>query len=214
MHRLGLAIGPLDEVDPAEELSRLDAIADLDEGLPETGLGCQKVVLLVGRAHDHRRLEAEALASLDLALEHSEMAKHVREPARRDPVGGRGDLAAAAELGRDDDLPLLLGLADEEPAPGDVDVDEVDVGVPGEHAGGHLPPLLGILDPVHLRPGRADRRTASAVHVDDDVRSRKEEPRAEVGELLVGRPVRIARERAVEVRAGRPEPRVGARGIG
>ena len=40
---------------------------DVDERLPEPRLGRERVVLLVGRAHDHRRLEPELLARLDLA---------------------------------------------------------------------------------------------------------------------------------------------------
>jgi hypothetical protein len=52
------------------------------------------------------------------------------------------------------------------------------------------------------------------VHVDDNVREREEDGREEVRELLVGRAVRVARERAVEVDAVRPEPRVRARGVG
>ncbi len=94
-------------------------------------------------------------------------------PLDREPVDRRRDVAAAAELGRDDDLPLPLGLADEQArcrrcrcrrstsrcsrraSPSD-----------------HLPPLLGVVDPVHLRPGQEEARAAAAVHVDDDVGAR------------------------------------------
>ena len=175
----------------------------------------EQVVLDLGRPHDHRRLEAERSRVCDLAREHAEVAQHVREAALRDPVRRGGDVAAAAELGRDDDLALPLGLADEQAGAGDVDVDEVEVGVPGEHRrrpsarrcsasstqcisdhGGQRP----------LRPPLCMSTTMSA--------RGKRKRREEVGELLVGRPVGRARERAVEVRARRPEARVGARGVG
>ena len=72
-----------------------------------------------------RRVEPELLARL-----------RPRRPARRsgaarsrgrsrDAVGRGRDVPAAAELGRDDDLALPLGLADEQAGAGDVDVDEV-----------------------------------------------------------------------------------------
>ena len=87
------------------------------------------------------------------------MAEHVREAALRDAVGRGGHLPAAAELGRDDDLPLPLGLADEQARAGDVDVDEVDVGVPGEHPLDHLPALLGDRRPS-ASPTTAGRSSA------------------------------------------------------
>ena len=59
------------------------------------------------------------------------------------------------------------------PVPRDVDVDAAPVGVPREHPVGHLPPLLGVLDPVHLRPGQAEAGAAAAVDVDDEVRERE-----------------------------------------
>ncbi len=123
-------------------------------------------------------------------------------------------MAAAAELGRDDDLPLPLGLADEQPRARDVDVDEVVVGAPGEHRVDHRAPLGRIVDPVHLRPRRAEATAPARVHVDDDVGEREEDRGEEVRELSVGRPLRVARERAVEVDAVRPEPRVRTRGLG
>ena len=142
--------------------------------------------------------------------QHPDVPQHVREPRLRDPVRRSGDVPAAAELGRDDDLALPLRLADEQPGAGDVDVDEVVVGAPGEHRVDHRAPLDGVVDPVHLRPRRAEAAAAARVHVDDDVREREQHGREEVRELLVGRAVRVARERAVEVDAVRPEPRVRA----
>ena len=167
-------------------VSGLDPVADVDERLPEAGVRSEEVVLLLGRADDHRRAEAEALARRDLPGEHAEVAEDIGEPALGDTVGRRGDVASTAELGRHDDLPLALGLADEQARAGDVDVDEVHVGVPREHAVDHLPALLGVVDPVHLGPRRAERRAATAVHVDDDVGERDHEAREVVGELLVG----------------------------
>ena len=98
-------------------------------------------------------------------------------------------------------LPCRSASPTSRPGAGDVDVDEVVVGVPREHRVDHLPALLGVVDPVHLRPRRAEAAAPAAVHVDDDVGAREEEAREEVGELLVGRPVGRAREGAVEVRA-------------
>ena len=115
---------------------------------------------------------------------------------------GGEHVAAAAELGRDDDLPLPLGLADEQAGAGDVDVDEVHRSV--FHAS--IPPTIcrrcvRVVDPVHLRPDAEQAGAAAAVHVDHDVGLGDQEARDEVGELLVERPVGRAGERAVEVRA-------------
>ena len=90
-----------------------------------------------------------------VSREDTEVAQHVGEAVDREPVLRR-DVPTAAELGRDHDLPLPLRLADEQPRAGDVDVHEA-VGVPGEHAADHPAALLRVVDPVHLRPGHAER---------------------------------------------------------
>ena len=141
------------------------------------------------------------------------MPEHVREAARGEPVDLGRDVTAAAELGADDDLPLALRLADEQAGAADVDVDAAPVGVPREHPVDHLPPLGRVVDPVHLGPRQVERVAPAAVDVDDHVREREELGGEEVGELLVGRAGGRARERAVQVRARRPEPGVGARGL-
>ena len=149
-----------------------DAVAEVDERLPEAGLRREQIVVDLGRAPDHRR----RVARLHLAGEHADVAEHVREAALRDPVRRGGDVPAAAELGRDDELALPLGLADEQARAGDVDVDEVVVRSPREHRVDHRAALRGIVDPVHLRPGRAEAAAPAAVHVDDDVGAREEHP--------------------------------------
>ncbi len=88
----------------------------------------------------------------------------------------RRDVAAAAHLGADHDLALTARLLDEQPAAGDADVDTAPVGVPGVHPVDHLPALLRIVHPEHLRPGQAERRAAARVDVDDDVGAREQLP--------------------------------------
>ena len=122
-----------------------------------------------------------------------------------------GHPAAAAELRRDHELALALGLDREQARPVHVDVEEVVVGVPGLHAGEHRAALLGVVDDVHVRAGDEPGGAAARVHVDHDIGRREEEARQVVGELLVRRAVRRAGERAVEVHARRPHPRVRLR---
>ena len=86
-----------------------------------------------------------------LALEHADVPEHVREPAPGELVHRRRHAPAAAELGRDHELALLLGLDAEQPGAVDVDVEEVVVGVPRLHPGEHRAALLGIVDDVHVR---------------------------------------------------------------
>ena len=167
------------------------------------------------RPRSRGRSPASCRASVDLAGEDADMPEHVREAALRDPVRRGRDVPAAAELGRDDELALPLGLADEQARAGDVDVDEVVVRVPrrasrrpSRGAARHRRPSAS---PTRAGRGRCARRCACRRR---RRRAGTEQPREEVGELLVGRPVGRAGEGAVEVRAARPEPRVGARGVG
>ncbi len=136
------------------------------------------------------------------------MAEDVREPAPREPVHGCRDTAAAPELGGDHELSLALGLDGEQSGAVDVDVEVVPVRVPGLHALEHRPALDGVVDDVHVRAREEPGAPAAGVHVDDDVGQREEHARQVVGELLVRRPVGAPGERAVEVRARRPAPRV------
>ena len=126
-------------------------------------------------------------------------------------MDGGGHAAAAAELGRDHELALVLGLDGQEARAVDVDVEEVVVGVPRLHALEHRAALLGVVDDVHVRARDEPGGAPAGVHVDHDVRRREEDAREVVGELLVRRPVRRAGERAVEVHARRPHPRVRLR---
>ncbi len=139
------------------------------------------------------------------------MAQDVGEPVLGEPVDAARDDRPSAELGRDHDLALVLGLDRQQATARDVDVQEVVVGVPGEHAGEHRLPLRGVVDDVHVRAREEVGRVAAGVDVDDGVGHREEDARQVVGELLVGRPGRRPRERAIEVRARRPQPRPGLR---
>ncbi len=150
-------------------------------------------------------------AGLDLAVEDTDVAEDVREPAPREPVHGCRNTAAAPELGGDHELPLALGLDREQPGAVHVDVEVVPVRVPGLHALEHRPALDGVVDDVHVRARDEPGAPPAGVHVDDDVGHREEHARQEVGELLVRRPVGAPGERAVEVRARRPAPRVRLR---
>ncbi len=150
---VGLAVGPVDEVDAADELARLDAVADVDERLPVPGVGREEVVVVVGRAHDHGRLQAERLTRVATSPASTpKWRRTLRRPSIAMRCVAGDDVPAAAELGRDDDLPLPLGLAHEQPGARDVDVDEVTSVFHASIAVDHLPPLLGVVDPVHLRP--------------------------------------------------------------
>src|SRR5215204_1765794 len=206
---LRLPVDPLQEVDSADGLARLDLLAEVDEGLEETRLGRGNVVLRLGCHQELRR----RLPPDGLARERTEVPEHVREPGRCEPVDFRRDVPAAPELRAHDDLSLPLGFAHEEAGAADVDVDAAPLGVPREHPVDHLPPLGRVVDPVHLGPGEVERVAPAAVDVDDHVRDRKELGREEVRELLVGRAGRRARERAVQVRARRPEARVRPGGL-
>ncbi len=108
-------------------------------------------------------------------------------------------------------LPCCSASTQQQPGAVDVDVEEVVVGVPRLHPGEHRAALLGVVDDVHVRARHEPGAAPAGVHVDDDVRRREEEAGEEVGELLVRPPVRRARERAVEVDARRPHPRVRLR---
>ena len=89
------------------------------------------------------------------------------EPAPRELVHRRRHAAAAAELGRDDDLPLVLRLDRQQPVPFDVDVEEVEVGVPRLHPLEHRLALRGVVDDVHVRagdePGACGRRECMSI---------------------------------------------------
>src|SRR5437763_14444792 len=114
MHDCRIAIWTLNDRCLTKRLPRLDPLGDVDELLPEAALRREGVALLFGRPRDHRLAEPELLARRRLAGEHAEVAQHVREAALGDAVRRRRHLAAAAELGRDDDLALALRLADEQ----------------------------------------------------------------------------------------------------
>ena len=139
------------------------------------------------------------------------MAEHVVEPAPGEPVHRRRDAAAAAELGRDHELALVLGLDGQEAVAVDVDVEVVPVAAPRLHPLEHRLPLRGVVDDVHVRAGQEPGAAPAGVHVDHDVREREQDAREVVGELLVRRAVGAAGERAVEVRAGGPVARVRLR---
>ena len=157
-------------MDPADRLVGFDAVAEGDKGLEESGLGREHEVVELRRSQERRwRLPAD-----DLALEHTDVPEHVREAARREPVDLRGDVPAAAELRADDDLALTLGLPHEQAGAADVHVDAAPVGVPRDHPVDHLPPLLGIVDPVHLGPRQVEPAAPATVDVDDDLRWREE----------------------------------------
>ena len=86
----------------------------------------------------------------------------------------RRDAAAAAELGRDHDLALVLGLDGQEAGAVDVDVEEVEVAVPGLHALEHRLALHGVGDDVHVRARDEPGGAPAGVHVDDHVCEREE----------------------------------------
>ncbi len=198
---------------PADRLARVDVLAERDEGLEEPRLGSEHVVVDV-RRHQQRGVGLAERRSRDrFSCEDTLVAQHVGEAARREPMDLRRDVPSAAELGRDHRLPLPLRLADEQPRPRHVDVHAAPVGVPGEHAVDHPAALIRVLDPVHLRPGQAERGSTAGVDVHQDVRTREQLRREKVRELLVGRSVGPAGERAIEVGTRRPEPRVGARRV-
>ena len=119
---------------------------------------------------------------------------------------------AASELRGDDRLALCLRDRREVVVAGRVE--EVDVRVPGLHRLEHRLALCGVVDGAHVRAGDDPRPAAARVHLDDHVDEGEEHRREEVREHLVGRAVETAGERAVEVRARRPEARVRLRGLG
>ena len=116
-----------------------------------------------------------------------DVPEHVREAAPGEPVHGLGHAAAAAELGRDHDLALVLRLDRQQAVAVHVDVEEVEVGVPGQHPLEHRLALRGVVDDVHVRAGHEPGGAAARVHVDHDVGHREQDTREVVGELLVRR---------------------------
>ena len=143
------------------------------------------IVVRIAAVEDDRRREPERRAGLHLALEHADVPQHVVEPAPREPIDVRRNAAAAAELGRDHDLALVLCLDGQQPGAVDVDVEEVEVAVPGLHPLEHRLALHGVGDDVHVRARNEPGGASAGVHVDDDVCEREEHPREVVGELLV-----------------------------
>ena len=128
-------------------------------------------------------------------------------PFWAEPVDAPRDDRPSAEFGRDYDLALILGLHGQQATPRDIDVQEVVVRVPGEHAGEHRLPLGWIVHDVHVRAGDEVGRIPAGVDVDDSVRDREEGARQVVGELFVGGPGRRPGERAIEIGSGWPQPR-------
>ena len=185
---------------PLDGRSRLvhEPAAELGHGL----VGTPRVVDARGRQPERRPRD-------DLALEDAEVAQHVRQAAPRELVHGARDQPGAPELRRDDRLALRLRDRREVVVAGGVE--EVDVRVPGLHRVEHRLALRGVVDGAHVRAGDDPRPAAARVHLDDHLDEREEHGREEVREHLVGRPVGPAGERAVEVRARRPEARVRLR---
>src|SRR5207342_884166 len=100
-------------------LAGLDLLTRLDEALEEPAHRRPRLVEeaaaerreeLVGspRVVDARGRQPQRGARDGLALEHAEVAEDVREAAPCERVHGRRYAAAAAQLGRDDGLPLGL----------------------------------------------------------------------------------------------------------
>ena len=82
----------------------------LEQALEDPVLRRDHVVGGIASVEDHGVGLAEGGARLHLALEHAHVPEHVREAAPGELVDGGGHAAAAAELGRDHELALVLGL--------------------------------------------------------------------------------------------------------
>ena len=113
------------------------------------------------------------------------MAQDVGQTVLGEPVDAARDDGPSSELGRDHDLALILGLHRQQATPSDIDVQEVMVRVPRQHAGEHRLPLGGIVHDVHVRARDEVGRIPARVDVDDCVRHREERARQVVGQLLV-----------------------------
>ena len=134
VHRLGLAVGAVDEVDRGRRAAPARRGRRRRRASPSGPRRAR-------RGSSRRRSRARSPPARGRATRASRPRPRARRSGAARCAGrstamrcvGREHVPAAAELGRDDDLPLPLGLADEQPGAGDVDVDEVDIGVPREH---------------------------------------------------------------------------------
>src|SRR5215472_10391547 len=142
--RLWRPIGTLDEPDPANLLSGFNSIARINQRFEEACLRCQHIVGGVEGTQYQRFGQAERSPRLDRSRQDLEVPKDVAQPAGGESVDARCDVAPASHLGGHYGLALPFSLARKQPGAGDIDVEKVVVGVPGEHGFGHFAALFGI----------------------------------------------------------------------
>src|SRR6476619_1224560 len=113
----GRPVWAVDEPEAPDRLPGRDGVSRLEERLEEPVLARDDDRRRVAPVEDHGRGEAEGRAGLHLALQDADVAEDVPEAAPGEPVDGRRHTPAAAELGRDHELALVLRLDREQPVP-------------------------------------------------------------------------------------------------
>ena len=113
---LGRPVGPVDEPETSDGIPGGDGIAGLEDRLAHSVLG-ETTMFPDPVRPGSRRAEGRARPGSDFTLEDADVAEHVVETAPREPMHRCRNPAAAAELGRDHDLALVLGLDRQQAVP-------------------------------------------------------------------------------------------------
>ena len=85
--------------------------------------------------------------------QHAEVDQHVVQTVLRQPMHRGRDRLAASHLGRDHDLALPLGLDRQQPAAGDVGVQERKVASPRPASRRPSAAAAAVVDQVHVAQG-------------------------------------------------------------
>ncbi len=148
-----LAIGSFQEMHVSHWLAGGHFRAQGQQGLVDTRLGGKSIIVPAQGLHPARGRKALLGAGDLLALDQARLDENVTQTVLRDAVHLGRDRLTSAHLGGNHGFALPFGFDRQQARAGDVGIEKREVGIPGQSALDHPPPLLAVFDQVHVAQG-------------------------------------------------------------